>query len=98
MDVIEEAGLVEAVDECGKNWEKMAPYLNEVVHVLKNDSFAVAFPSPKLHVTYGIDFPEVSAIGSQWVSLAPLDDSLYINQIASSRTFCVYEEVCFIDS
>ncbi|KAJ0095416.1 hypothetical protein Patl1_15538 [Pistacia atlantica] len=52
------------------------------VHVWRNVSFIAAFPSPK-----------VPAIGSQWFSSAPLDESVYEMRIASSRTFCIYEEV-----
>lgn len=37
----------------------MAPHLNEPIHVCKNDSFLVAFPAPKVHTTYGIDFNQV---------------------------------------
>ncbi|KAK7848300.1 putative udp-3-o-acyl-n-acetylglucosamine deacetylase 5 [Quercus suber] len=36
---------------------------------------------------------EVHAIGCQWFSSAPLDNYFYSEQIASSRTFCVYEQV-----
>ncbi|CAK7326809.1 unnamed protein product [Dovyalis caffra] len=92
VDKIEKAGLVAAEDECGNGCEKLAPYLNEPIHVLKNDSFIAAFPSPKVQISYGIDFPQV-AICSQWFSLAPLEDSFYAKQIAMSRTFCIYEEV-----
>ncbi|XP_011021772.1 PREDICTED: probable UDP-3-O-[3-hydroxymyristoyl] N-acetylglucosamine deacetylase 2 isoform X2 [Populus euphratica] len=92
VERIEKDGLVAAKDECGNDCEKLAPYLNEPIHVSKNDSFVAAFPSPKVRVSYGIDFPQV-AIGSQWFSLAPLEDSLYAKEIAPSRTFCIYEEV-----
>ncbi|XP_061973944.1 probable UDP-3-O-acyl-N-acetylglucosamine deacetylase 1, mitochondrial isoform X3 [Populus nigra] len=92
VERIEKDGLVAAKDECGNDCEKLAPYLNEPIHVSKNDSFVAAFPSPKVRVSYGIDFPQV-AIGSQWFSLAPLEDSLYAREIAPSRTFCIYEEV-----
>ncbi|KAH8495971.1 hypothetical protein Peur_055336 [Populus x canadensis] len=92
VERIEKDGLVAAKDECGNDSEKLAPYLNEPIHVSKNDSFVAAFPSPKVRVSYGIDFPQV-AIGSQWFSLAPLEDSLYAREIAPSRTFCIYEEV-----
>ena len=34
------------------------------------------------------------AIGCQWFSSAPLDNYFYSEQIASSRTFCVYAQVC----
>ncbi|KAJ0094516.1 hypothetical protein Patl1_15546 [Pistacia atlantica] len=68
----------EALDQHGNNGKNFAPYLNEPVHVWRNDSFKAAFPSPK-----------VPAIGCQWFSSAPLDESVYEMQIASSRTFCI---------
>lgn len=60
MERIEKAGLVTAKDESGNVCEKLAPYLNEPVHVMKNDSFVVAFPSPNVQISYGIDFPQVT--------------------------------------
>eukprot|EP00257_Ricinus_communis_P019837 XP_015578935.1 probable UDP-3-O-acyl-N-acetylglucosamine deacetylase 2, mitochondrial [Ricinus communis] len=93
VEAIEDASLVEAIDEWGNKSERLSPYLIEPVYVQKNDSFVVAFPSDKLCITYGIDFSQVRAIGRQWFSVAPLDDNSYIKEIASSRTFCVYEEV-----
>ncbi|KAI9387011.1 hypothetical protein POPTR_010G106400v4 [Populus trichocarpa] len=59
VERIEKDGLVAAKDECGNDCEKLAPYLNEPIHVSKNDSFVAAFPSPKVRVSYGIDFPQV---------------------------------------
>ncbi|XVE85488.1 hypothetical protein DITRI_Ditri17bG0094600 [Diplodiscus trichospermus] len=91
VEAIEQVGRKEALDRFGNNAEKLAPYLNEPLHVSRNDSFMVAFPSPKVRITCGIDFPKVPTIGCQWFSSAALDD--YEKQIACSRTFCIYEEV-----
>lgn len=93
VKAIEQVGLKVATDQCGNSCEKMAPYVNEPVHAWRKDSFVAAFPSQKVHITYGIDFPQVHAIGCQWFSSAPLDNYFYSEQIASSRTFCVYEQV-----
>ncbi|WCJ33619.1 UDP-3-O-acyl-N-acetylglucosamine deacetylase [Euphorbia peplus] len=93
VHAIQEASLVVAVDKSGNSCQHLSPYLNEPVCVQKNDSFVIAVPSPKVVITYGIHFSKVPAIGSQWFSLAPFEDSAYIKQIASSRTFCLYEEV-----
>ncbi|KAL2233271.1 UNVERIFIED_CONTAM: putative UDP-3-O-acyl-N-acetylglucosamine deacetylase 1, mitochondrial [Sesamum indicum] len=93
VEAIEQAGLKVAVDRDGNSCEKLAPYLNEPVHVTKNDSFLAAFPCSKVNITYGIDFPQAPAIGRQWFSSTLLDESFYSKQIASSRTFCIYEEV-----
>ncbi|KAG2708304.1 hypothetical protein I3760_05G185700 [Carya illinoinensis] len=90
---IKDVGLKVATDHFGNSREKMAPYVIEPVHVWRNDSFVAAFPSEKVHITYGINFTEVHGIGCQWFSSASLDDYFYSEQIASSRTFCIYEEV-----
>ncbi|XP_031388171.1 probable UDP-3-O-acyl-N-acetylglucosamine deacetylase 2, mitochondrial isoform X2 [Punica granatum] len=94
VEAIEKVGLEIAKDSRGNDCEKIAPYLNEPVHFWHIDSFVVAFPSPKVHVTFGIDFPQVPAVGCQWFSSSLSDDSVYKRQIAPARTFCIYEEVC----
>ncbi|KAL1828990.1 hypothetical protein ACET3Z_007402 [Daucus carota] len=93
VDAIERVGLKVAEDSSGSSCEKLAPFLNEPVHVRKNDSFIAAFPLPKGCLTYGINFPQVPAIGCQWFSTASLDDPWYTREIAPSRTFCIFEEV-----
>ncbi|XP_062150154.1 probable UDP-3-O-acyl-N-acetylglucosamine deacetylase 1, mitochondrial [Alnus glutinosa] len=93
VKAIELVGLKVATDQFGNGCEKMAPYVNEPMHVWRSDSFVAAFPSQKIHITYGIDFPQVHAIGCQWFSAVSLDNYFYSEQIASSRTFCVHEEV-----
>ncbi|KAK1374690.1 UDP-3-O-acyl-N-acetylglucosamine deacetylase [Heracleum sosnowskyi] len=93
VKAIENVGLKVAEDRNGNSCEKLAPFLNEPVHVWKNDSFLAAFPLPKVCLSYGINFPQVPAIGCQWFSSASLDDSWYAREIAPSRTFCIFEEV-----
>ncbi|OVA12165.1 UDP-3-O-acyl N-acetylglucosamine deacetylase [Macleaya cordata] len=93
VEAIEKAGLSVSKDYNGNSMEKLAPFLNEPVHVWRNDSFVAAFPSPKVSISYGIYFPQVPAIGCQWFSSVPMDDSFYMKEIASSRTFCIYEEL-----
>ena len=60
VEAIEDASLVEAVNECGNRCEKLSPFLSEPVYVQKNDSFVAAFPSDKVCVTYGIEFSQVA--------------------------------------
>ncbi|PON45937.1 UDP-3-O-acyl N-acetylglucosamine deacetylase [Parasponia andersonii] len=93
VKAIEQVGLKVATDECGKSYERMAAHVNEPVHILKNGSVVAAFPSPEVRITYGIGFPQAPAIGYQCLSSASFDSSYYTKQIASSRTFCLYEEV-----
>ncbi|KAI8023461.1 hypothetical protein LOK49_LG03G01019 [Camellia lanceoleosa] len=93
VEAIEQVGLRVAIDRVGKSCEKMAPFLNEPVHARRNDSFVVAFPSPEVHITCGINFSQVPAIGCQWFSSNLIGSTFYAKQIAPSRTFCIYEEV-----
>ncbi|KAK4488985.1 hypothetical protein RD792_004776, partial [Penstemon davidsonii] len=95
VEAIDQVGLKVAIDSGGKSCEKLAPYLNEPVRVQKNDSFIAAFPFPRMSISYGIDFPQAPAIGRQWFCSNLLD---YSKQIASSRTFCIYEEVEYMRS
>ncbi|KAE8699028.1 putative N-acetylglucosamine deacetylase 1 [Hibiscus syriacus] len=92
VEAIEQVGQKEALDRCGNNLEKLAPYLNEPLHVLRNDSFIVGLPSSEVRITCGIDFPKMPAIGCQWFS-SSFSDDFYEKHIACSRTFCIYEEV-----
>lgn len=65
MEAIDQVGLKVARDQCGNSCEKMAAYVNKPVQVWKNGSFIAAFPSPKIHITYGIHFPQV-CISLDW--------------------------------
>ncbi|KAL6543858.1 hypothetical protein OROGR_010355 [Orobanche gracilis] len=109
VEAINQAGLKVAVDSGGGSCEKLAPYLSEPVHVMKNDSFISAFPCPEVSITYGIDYPQhyscsgalgdqiqfgkAPTIGRQWFSSTLSDENFYSKAIASARTFCLYEEV-----
>ncbi|XP_031497466.1 probable UDP-3-O-acyl-N-acetylglucosamine deacetylase 1, mitochondrial isoform X3 [Nymphaea colorata] len=93
VDAVEEATLCDAVDDYGRCIEKLAPFVVEPVHILYGDSFIAAYPSEKIHITYGINFPQVSAIGCQWFSCFPMDKFVYVKDISSARTFCIYEEI-----
>ncbi|XP_072971672.1 probable UDP-3-O-acyl-N-acetylglucosamine deacetylase 1, mitochondrial isoform X3 [Typha angustifolia] len=91
VDAIEAVRLCAAEDCDGHHMDKLASELHKPVYLWRGDSFIVAFPSPETRITYGIDFPHVRAIGCQWFS-SFIDVCTYSNEIASSRTFCVYEE------
>lgn len=93
VEAIDDAGLEDACDENGRSCEKMAPFVDEPVHLRRDDSFVAAFPSTEVHITCGINFPKVPPISCQWFFANPFNKSLYASEIASSRTFCVYEEV-----
>ncbi|XP_069142804.1 probable UDP-3-O-acyl-N-acetylglucosamine deacetylase 1, mitochondrial isoform X2 [Solanum lycopersicum] len=92
VDAIEEAGLKAALDRSGNSCEKLAPVLREPVTVWKNDSFIAAFPYSEVKITYGIDFPQAPEIGCQWFSSTCLDKDFFAKELASARTFCIYEQ------
>lgn len=93
VEAIEEAGTCIARDNSGNGMEKMALVLCEPIHVLKDESFVTAFPAPSTRITYGIDFPQAAAIGCQWFSWYPVDSMAYKQNVAPSRTFCIYEQI-----
>nr|XP_029121399.1 probable UDP-3-O-acyl-N-acetylglucosamine deacetylase 2, mitochondrial isoform X5 [Elaeis guineensis] len=59
VEAIEQVGLCAAENSCGHNMDKLAPELHEPMYLRRNDSFVAAFPSSKVQITYGIDFPKV---------------------------------------
>ncbi|KAF7041664.1 hypothetical protein CFC21_051429 [Triticum aestivum] len=92
VEAIRGAGLCAAEDISGQKLEKLAPKIDEPVYLRKDDCFVAAFPSSQIHITYGIDFPKVPAIGCQWFNTF-LDADIYSSKIAPARTFCIFEEV-----
>ncbi|XP_042383959.1 probable UDP-3-O-acyl-N-acetylglucosamine deacetylase 1, mitochondrial isoform X2 [Zingiber officinale] len=92
VEAIKEAGLYVANDHNGCSLEKLVPKLHEPLYLCHRNSFLIAFPSPNIHITYGIDFSKIPAIATQWFS-SFVDESIYCEEIASARTFCIYEEV-----
>ncbi|XP_078429481.1 putative UDP-3-O-acyl-N-acetylglucosamine deacetylase 1, mitochondrial isoform X2 [Wolffia australiana] len=93
VEAIEEAGICSAKDDSGDEISRFSAVVHEPLYVWKNDSFVAAFPHPKTRVTCGIDFSQVSAIGCQWFSCFPTIQHTYSQEIAPSRTFCIFEEV-----
>jgi UDP-3-O-[3-hydroxymyristoyl] N-acetylglucosamine deacetylase len=58
----------------------------------------VALPSDVYRVSYTLHYPHSSFIGSQYYSFV-IDPQTYKKEIASCRTFCLYEEILpFIES
>uniref|UniRef100_A0A0D9VRE4 UDP-3-O-acyl-N-acetylglucosamine deacetylase n=1 Tax=Leersia perrieri TaxID=77586 RepID=A0A0D9VRE4_9ORYZ len=92
VEAIRGASLCAAKDSSGQKMEKLAPEINKPVYLQKSDCFVAALPSSRIRITYGIDFPKVSAIGCQRFATV-LDANVYSNKIAPARTFCVFEEV-----
>ncbi|XP_011628055.1 probable UDP-3-O-acyl-N-acetylglucosamine deacetylase 2 isoform X2 [Amborella trichopoda] len=93
VEAVREVGLSVAANDSGITMERLALVVHAPMNFFKDGSFVVAFPSPKIRITYGIDFPQAPAIGCQWFSCFGMDEHVYMKEIAASRTFCIYEEV-----
>ncbi|KAL2608139.1 hypothetical protein R1flu_026712 [Riccia fluitans] len=93
VQAIEDAGLSTAVDKRGISQARKALVIKEPITVCHGDSFVAAFPSSCTRLTYGIDFPQVPAIGRQWFTWSTDDVSAYKREVAPARTFGIYEQV-----
>lgn len=93
VEAVREAGISPATDEDGNKVPRSRFVLNKPLHVSSGDSFVAAFPSPQLRITYGIDFGQVPAIGTQWFSVCLHDTSVYECEVAPARTFCIFEQI-----
>ncbi|MBB64888.1 MAG: UDP-3-O-[3-hydroxymyristoyl] N-acetylglucosamine deacetylase [Waddliaceae bacterium] len=90
--------FVAAIEEGGRlEQEGVCPILKleRPVHWSNGDIHLVALPYDGLKFTYTMHYPQVQALGTQYVSLDLTAES-FIEQIASCRTFCLYEEVKYL--
>jgi len=76
-----------ALDECKKVIEVHSP-----VHFAKNDVTLIALPSEEFRISYTLHFPQSTCIGTQFYSFS-LSEEKFVQEIAPSRTFCLYEEI-----
>ena len=86
---------VEAIQESGieiKQPVVSKVTISEAITVRDGDSFVIAMPSNQLRFSYGIDFPEYSAIASQWHSWQPATEN-FMTEIAPARTFGLAEQI-----
>jgi UDP-3-O-[3-hydroxymyristoyl] N-acetylglucosamine deacetylase len=85
---------VEAIAQSGliaQHHPRPQRILQDPIWIRQDDAFVAALPAPELRFTYGIDFT-VSAIGNQWYSWAPAQES-FAEAIAPARTFGLAEQV-----
>jgi len=66
--------------------------LSYPIYWSRGDVHLIALPSEEYRISYTIDYPHFSLIGSQYFSLV-LNEHTFTKEIASCRTFCLYEEV-----
>ncbi len=93
VEAIAQVGVVAAGDsECQEAGEISSSWvLQEPVWVYQGDAFVAALPAPTIRFTYGIDF-EQSAIGNQWYSWTPSQES-FAEAIAPARTFGLVHQI-----
>lgn len=86
VDMIEKAGI------CELSSEKKRYKIHTPVFWSKGDIHLIAVPSDELRVSYTLNYPHSSAIGTQYYSFL-LSEEGFKKEIAPSRTFSVYEEI-----
>lgn len=86
VEMIEQAGIeeLESPEYCLS--------VQQPVHHSEKDIHLVALPFDGFKISYTLDYPETPAIKSQYRSLEITAES-FKNEIASCRTFALYEEV-----
>ncbi|XP_011628063.1 probable UDP-3-O-acyl-N-acetylglucosamine deacetylase 2 isoform X5 [Amborella trichopoda] len=62
VEAVREVGLSVAANDSGITMERLALVVHAPMNFFKDGSFVVAFPSPKIRITYGIDFPQVEQL------------------------------------
>ena len=67
-------------------------YLRAPISWSHGDAHIVAMPAENYEVSYTMCYPEIEAMGTQFASLKITKDS-FIQEIASCRTFALYDEV-----
>ncbi len=86
VQMLDLAGLV------AQSEEKRVYQLQKPVFCSKNRALLIALPSEELRISYTLQYPDDSCIGTQFYSTFVRKD-LFRHNIAPCRTFSVYEEV-----
>lgn len=72
--------------------EKYYYNLQSPVSWSQGDVHLVAIPAEALSISYTLQFPHSEILHAQYYS-APVTPDFYAKEIASCRTFCIYEEI-----
>jgi UDP-3-O-[3-hydroxymyristoyl] N-acetylglucosamine deacetylase len=84
--MIEEAGI------CELKSEKKIFRLKMPIFWSKGDIHLIALPSEEYRISYTLHYPHSTTIGTQFYTFV-LDQEGFKNEIASCRTFSIYEEI-----
>ncbi len=86
VNMIEEAGI------CELEAEKEIISIKTPVFWSQGDIHLIALPSDEYRISYTLHYPHSKRIGTQFYTFS-LDPARFKNEIASSRTFSIYEEI-----
>ncbi|MBI2810214.1 MAG: UDP-3-O-acyl-N-acetylglucosamine deacetylase [Candidatus Melainabacteria bacterium] len=86
VELIEEAGI----SDLDSDVEVIK--ITSPVYWSKGDIHLIALPSDEYRISYTLHYPHSAAIGTQFFTFA-LDQEGFKNEIASCRTFSIYEEI-----
>ncbi|MBS0603752.1 MAG: UDP-3-O-[3-hydroxymyristoyl] N-acetylglucosamine deacetylase [Verrucomicrobia bacterium] len=86
VEMIEEAGI------CELDAEQDVYRLKTPIFWSQGDIHLIALPSEEYRISYTLHYPHSKTIGTQFYTFA-LDEERFKNEIASCRTFSIYEEI-----
>lgn len=86
VNMIEEAGI------CELEAEKELIAIKTPIFWSQGDIHLIALPSDEYRISYTVHYPHSKKIGTQFFTFS-LDPERFKNEIASSRTFSIYEEI-----
>ncbi len=84
--MIEEGGI------CELEGEKEVVRLKNPIFWSQGDIHLIALPSEEYRISYTLHYPHSKTIGTQFYTFS-LDEERFKNEIASCRTFSIYEEI-----
>jgi UDP-3-O-[3-hydroxymyristoyl] N-acetylglucosamine deacetylase len=86
VDMIEEGGICQLADE------KEVIRLKTPIFWSQGETHLIALPSEEYRISYTSHYPHSKTIGTQFYTFS-LDQERFKNEIASCRTFSIYEEI-----
>lgn len=89
VEMIEQAGITE------QSALKSIVKINHPVHLSEGEIHLVALPSDEYRISYTLNYPDTKLIKSQYFSTM-INNETFKKEIASCRTFSLYEEVSFL--
>jgi UDP-3-O-[3-hydroxymyristoyl] N-acetylglucosamine deacetylase len=84
--------LIESAGVCETSASKEIYILQSPIYWSQGDIHLIALPSDEYRISYTLHYPHSNLIGTQFYSFV-LEQNRFINEIASCRTFSLYEEI-----